>query len=246
MASSAKSQGSKIGSQFASGISSKSSKAGSAAKECVKAAKSAFDNSGSAKQAGSYFAQGYAQGISSGAGSVGRAARALAQRAMAEVNKAQATGSPAKKLIIAGKWFSAGYTVGIKKYSDDAVRAASNMAHMAVKAVSDETHNGSALSPTIRPILDSSSIQNGSAQLSDALNAQVSTANKITMQHDYSEITSRLDDILALLPNSKQPLVGTINATTSGHTDADIARLIAEVVSEAIDDGRRKANMNVG
>lgn len=246
MASSAKSHGSKIGSNFASGISSKASKAGSAAKKCVQAAKSAFDNSGSARQAGAYFAQGYAAGISSGAGAVGRAARALAQRAMAEVNKAQATGSPAKKLIIAGKWFSAGYTVGIKKHTDDAVRAAANMAQMSVNAVSDTTRNGSALSPTIRPILDSKSIQNGSAQFSDALNAQIRTANQITMDHDYSEITSRLDDILALLPNSKQPLVGTINATTSGHTDADIVRMIAEVVADAIDDGRRKADMNVG
>lgn len=246
MASSAKSHGSKIGSNFASGISSKASNAGSAAKKCVQAAKSAFNNSGSARQAGAYFAQGYAAGISSGAGAVGRAARALAQRAMAEVNKAQATGSPAKKLIIAGKWFSAGYTVGIKKHTDDAVKAAANMAQMSVNAVADTTRNGSALSPTIRPILDSKSIQNGSAQFSDALNAQVRTANQITMDHDYSEITSRLDDILALLPNSKQPLVGTINATTSGHTDADIVRMIAEVVADAIDDGRRKADMNVG
>lgn len=246
MASSAKSHGSKIGSNFASGISSKASNAGSAAKKCVQAAKSAFNNSGSARQAGAYFAQGYAAGISSGAGAVGRAARALAQRAMAEVNKAQATGSPAKKLIIAGKWFSAGYTVGIKKHADDAVKAAANMARMSVAAVADTTRNGSALSPTIRPILDSKSIQNGSAQFSDALNAQVRTANQITMDHDYSEITSRLDDILALLPNSKQPLVGTINATTSGHTDADIVRMIAEVVADAIDDGRRKADMNVG
>lgn len=246
MASSAKTHGSKIGSNFASGISSKASKAGSAAKKCVQAAKSAFNNSGSARQAGAYFAQGYAAGISSGAGAVGRAARALAQRAMAEVNKAQATGSPAKKLIIAGKWFSAGYTVGIKKHADDAVKAAANMARMSVAAVADTTRNGSALSPTIRPILDSKSIQNGSAQFSDALNAQVRTANQITMDHDYSEITSRLDDILALLPNSKQPLVGTINATTSGHTDADIVRMIAEVVADAIDDGRRKADMNVG
>lgn len=246
IASSAKTHGSKIGSNFASGISSKASKAGSAAKKCVKAAKEAFNNSGSARQAGAYFAQGYAQGISSGAGAVGRAARALAQRAMAEVNKAQATGSPAKKLIIAGKWFSAGYTVGIKKHTDDAVKAAANMAQMSVNAVADTTRNGSALSPTIRPILDSKSIQNGSAQFSDALNAQVRTANQITMDHDYSEITSRLDDILALLPNSKQPLVGTINATTSGHTDADIVRMIAEVVADAIDDGRRKADMNVG
>lgn len=246
IASSAKSHGSKIGSNFASGISSKASKAGSAAKKCVRAAKSAFDNSGSARQAGAYFALGYAAGISSGAGAVGRAARALAQRAMAEVNKAQATGSPAKKLIIAGKWFSAGYTVGIKKHADDAVKAAANMARMSVDAVADTTRNGAALSPTIRPILDSKSIQNGSAQFSDALNAQVRTANQITMDHDYSEITSRLDDILALLPNSKQPLVGTINATTSGHTDADIVRMIAEVVADAIDDGRRKADMNVG
>lgn len=246
MASSAKTHGSKIGSNFASGISSKASKAGSAAKKCVSAAKEAFNNSGSARQAGAYFAQGYAQGISSGAGAVGRAARALAQRAMAEVNKAQATGSPAKMLIIAGKWFSAGYTVGIKKYTDDAVHAAGNMARMAIRAVSDTTRNNDALSPTIRPVLDSRSIQNGSVQLADALNAQISTANSITMQHDYSEITSRLDDILALLPNSKQPLVGTINATTSGHTDADIVRLIAEVVADAIDDGRRKADMNVG
>lgn len=246
IASSAKTHGSKIGSNFASGISSKASKAGSAAKKCVQAAKKAFDNSGSARQAGAYFAQGYAAGISSGAGAVGRAARALAQRAMAEVNKAQATGSPAKKLIIAGKWFSAGYTVGIKKHADDAVKAAANMARMSVNAVADTTRNGSALSPTIRPILDSKSIQNGSAQFSDALNAQIRTANQITMDHDYSEITSRLDDILALLPNSKQPLVGTINATTSGHTDADIVRMIAEVVADAIDDGRRKADMNVG
>ena len=246
MASSAKSHGSKIGSNFASGISSKASNAGSAAKKCVQAAKSAFNNSGSARQAGAYFAQGYAAGIASGAGAVGRAARSLAQRAMAEVNKAQATGSPAKKLIIAGKWFSAGYTVGIKKHTDDAVKAAANMARMSVNAVADTTRNGSALSPTIRPILDSKSIQNGSAQFSDALNAQIRTANQITMDHDYSEITSRLDDILALLPNSKQPLVGTINATTSGHTDADIVRMIAEVVADAIDDGRRKADMNVG
>lgn len=248
MATQASQSGTKAGQNFVNGIRSAIGPAHSAAMAVVNAAVSAFNSVGAlrASEAGHWFAMGYARGISSGTGAVAAAARNLANRAMAAVNQAQATGSPARKLIIAGKWFSAGYGVGIVKNLPMVAKNAKLMAEEAIASANTATTNGSLLTPTLTPIISTQSIQNGTAKLASALDSQIAATGSVSITPDYSPITDRMDTLIKAISNLEQPLVGSLGVTAQGYTAEDIGTQITDILVDALEDGKRKAEMNRG
>ena len=237
MASQAMMYGTQTGSNFANGIRSATGAVSSAAWQLVNTATATLQGAsvGAARAAGAYFAQGYASGIASGTGAVAAAARNIANAAMAAVNSAQQTGSPAKKLIIAGRWFGAGYAVGIKDNEQLVRDNATSLAQTAIAAMNSA--NEVSASPTIRPVIDGVSVQNGIAGLNSVAlgldsdftySAKTSNADVVSaisdLRHDINNYTDELaNSRMATINIDKEAL------NTHPNVEADVLNILDEL-----------------
>lgn len=167
------------GTKFVSGIKSKTSSARSAAVSMASSAAGGANSYQSSFQtAGENAAYGFANGIKLKAYVAKAAAARMAQDAVNAANAVLDVSSPSKVLEKTGMFFDLGMGKGIERFANVPEKAATKMANgtvQVVKSVLSELTNGIPenldVTPTIRPVLDLSNIQNGNRYIRNMLNS---------------------------------------------------------------------------
>ena len=128
---------------------------------------------------GTNFCTGIALGIASNRSMVINQAVQTAVAAYQAACAALQIQSPSRKMIEVGKFFDLGFANGIENYSKSIEDNATNVSTTALDVVKDAIDNATDFmkvdddyTPTIRPILDLSSVQNGSRELADMFNGR--------------------------------------------------------------------------
>ncbi|HAA8262463.1 TPA_asm: tail tape measure protein [Listeria monocytogenes] len=124
--------------------------AGSGIANSAKSGAASVDSSG----VGSDFASGYAQGIASGGVMVAGAASALANKALAAVQKKQDSHSPSKESKKLGGDFGTGYSLGIADKNKAVTKAANNLVASALGTESQIKKLSSTLKDKISSAID--------------------------------------------------------------------------------------------
>lgn len=124
--------------------------AGTGIGNSAKSGAASVDSSG----AGSDFASGYAQGIASGGMMVAGAASALANKALAAVQKKQDSHSPSKESKKLGGDFGTGYSLGIADKNKAVTKAANNLVASALGTESQIKKLSSTLKDKISSAID--------------------------------------------------------------------------------------------
>ncbi|EPP4298750.1 tape measure protein [Listeria monocytogenes] len=124
--------------------------AGTGIGNSAKSGAASVDSSG----VGSDFASGYAQGIASGGMMVAGAASALANKALAAVQKKQDSHSPAKESKKLGGDFGTGYSLGIADKNKAVTKAANNLVASALGTESQIKKLSSTLKDKISSAID--------------------------------------------------------------------------------------------
>lgn len=128
------------------------------------------------QSAGSYLAAGIANGIAANSGSASAAARSLAGNAARASAKRLEEKSPSKVGYKIGDYFGIGFTNGITDNirnagisSDALAESATTGLSNAISKIATLIDSGIDTNPTIRPVLDLTEIQNGSAAMADLM-----------------------------------------------------------------------------
>ena len=128
------------------------------------------------QSAGRYLAIGIANGISANSGSASAAARSLAGNAAKASARRLEEKSPSKVGYKIGDYFGIGFTNGITDNIRNAGISSDALAESATKGLSNAVSkiatvidSGIDTNPTIRPVLDLTEIQNGSAAIADLM-----------------------------------------------------------------------------
>lgn len=140
---------------------------------CVAAVRSYYSQF---QSAGSYLAAGIANGISANAGAVANASANMASRASSAARRRLQIKSPSKVGYKIGDYFGIGFTNGITDNIRNAGISSDALAESATKGLSNAVSkiatvidSGIDTNPTIRPVLDLTEIQNGSAAMADLM-----------------------------------------------------------------------------
>lgn len=130
------------------------------------------------QSAGSYLAAGITNGIAANSGSASAAARSLAGNAAKASARRLEEKSPSKVGYKIGDYFGVGFTNGITDNIRNAGISSDALAESATKGLSNAVSkiatlidSGIDTNPTIRPVLDLTEIQNGSAAMADLMSA---------------------------------------------------------------------------
>lgn len=128
------------------------------------------------QSAGSYLVSGIANGISANAGAVANASANVASRAASAARRRLQIKSPSKVGYQIGDYFGIGFTNGITDNIRNAGISSDALAESATKGLSNAVSkiatlidSGIDTTPTIRPVLDLTEIQNGSAAMADLM-----------------------------------------------------------------------------
>lgn len=128
------------------------------------------------QSAGSYLVSGIANGISANAGAVANASTNVASRAASAARSRLQIKSPSRVGYQIGDYFGIGFTNGITDNIRNAGLSSDALAESATKGLSNAVSkiatlidSGIDTNPTIRPVLDLTEIQNGSAAIADLM-----------------------------------------------------------------------------
>lgn len=140
---------------------------------CVAAVRSYY---GQFRSAGSYLAAGVANGISANSASASLAAKKMAGNAAKSSAKRLDEHSPSRVGYKIGDYFGIGFTNGITDNIRNAGISSDALAESATKGLSNAVSkiatlidSGIDTNPTIRPVLDLTEIQNGSAAMAELM-----------------------------------------------------------------------------
>ena len=140
---------------------------------CVAAVRSYY---GQFQNAGSYLAAGVANGISANSASASMAAKKMAGNAAKASAKRLDEHSPSRVGYKIGDYFGIGFTNGITDNirnaglsSDALAESATTGLSNAISKIAALINSGIDTNPTIRPVLDLTEIQNGSAAIADLM-----------------------------------------------------------------------------
>ena len=159
---------------FANGIKDKKSAVKNAVAQIVSASYDTLSEKYSDfESAGSYLVDGFAAGISASTWKAEAQAIAMAQAALEAAKEELGIQSPSKEFYKVGDFAGQGFTNAIKDYEVTASKAGKDMGNSATKGLSDAIAKIKDLfgkdfdsTPTIRPVLDLSNVQNGMGSLS--------------------------------------------------------------------------------
>lgn len=172
-----KSAGADLMKSFNSGISSQTnaikSQFSTVLSNCVAAVRGYYSQF---QSAGSYLAAGVAHGISANAAAVANASANMAARAASAARSRLQIKSPSRVGYQIGDYFGIGFTNGITDNIRNAGLSSDALAESATTGLSNAISKIAALidsgidtNPTIRPVLDLTEIQNGSAAIADLM-----------------------------------------------------------------------------
>ena len=172
-----KSAGADLMKSFNSGISSQTntikSQFSTVLSNCVAAVRGYYSQF---QSAGSYLAAGVAHGISANAAAVANASANMASRAASAARSRLQIKSPSRVGYQIGDYFGIGFTNGITDNirnaglsSDALAESATTGLSNAISKIATLIDSGIDTNPTIRPVLDLTEIQNGSAAIADLM-----------------------------------------------------------------------------
>ena len=203
------------------------------------------------QSAGAYLATGFANGITSTTPKVGAAASKVATKASTTLANKLEVASPSKVGYRIGNFFGMGFTNGIDANAECAARSGENLAESAQSNLTAAIAKILAIldgeldtTPTIRPVLDLSEIQNGAAAMSALMNSISGTQVEGTVS-----VARRTANCMSRRPFADEKVVsetsGTHNESTTNNfyiTGAD-PNAIADAVDRKLQfkAGRRKA-----
>ena len=203
------------------------------------------------QSAGAYLATGFANGITSTTPKVGAAASKVATKASTTLANKLEVASPSKVGYRIGNFFGMGFTNGIDANAECAARSGENLAESAQSNLTAAIAKILAIldgeldtTPTIRPVLDLSEIQNGAAAMSALMNSLSGTQVEGTVS-----VARRTANCMSRHPFADEKVVsetsGTHNESTTNNfyiTGAD-PNAIADAVDRKLQfkAGRRKA-----
>ena len=203
------------------------------------------------QSAGSYLVTGFANGITANSSSAASAASNMASKAASAAKKKLQINSPSKVGYRIGNFFGMGFTNGIDANAECAARSGENLAESAQSNLTAAIAKILAIldgeldtTPTIRPVLDLSEIQNGAAAMSALMNSISGTPVEGTVS-----VARRTANCMSRRPFADENIVsetsGTHNESTTNNfyiTGAD-PNAIADAVDRKLQfkAGRRKA-----
>lgn len=174
---------------------------------------------------GSYLVQGFAKGIRGSVYLATAAARYAAKKAKEAIDNALNSHSPARELIPSGVNFILGFTKGIYDSLSYVRDASSTAANYAIDTMSDSIRKMSTVfsmdidaNPTIRPVVDLSSVESGADRINDLLNTEssigvMSNLNSINNMMNRRNQNGINDDVVSAIDKLRNDL-GNMNNTT--------------------------------
>ena len=174
---------------------------------------------------GSYLVQGFAKGIRGSVYLATAAARYAAKKAKEAIDNALNSHSPARELIPSGVNFILGFTKGIYDSLSYVRDASSTAANYAIDTMSDSIRKMSTVfsmdidaNPTIRPVVDLSSVESGANRINDLLNTDssigvMSNLNSINNMMNRRNQNGINDDVVSAIDKLRNDL-GNMNNTT--------------------------------
>ena len=213
---SAEGEGTQWLSAVASGASIGGVKVGTTVQEVADSANQTLEEAATnAVESGKNFAEGFANGIDANSDLAKNYASALGQAALQALRDAIAEGSPSKLTYLSGGYFEEGFSNAINDYAYRSANAARALGQETYDALGeglgrmDGIANGTIrTAPTIRPVLDTRALQNGSRSLDTMF------ASRQAMYANIADQERRNADDMYQLVDVAYAILG---AVTSGH-----------------------------
>lgn len=240
--------GSELAAQLANGVSSQASTISSKFSTLLGNAVASIRGYYSQFQsAGSYLAAGVANGIAANSGSVANASANMAAKASTSASSKLKIHSPSKVGYQIGDYFGIGFTNGISDNIRKAGLSSENLAESArtglttaISKVADFLNSDMDTTPTIRPVLDLTEIQNGAVAMSALMNSlsgrpvqgtvglAVKTANTMNQSSDSTKTVAvkPSDSVKASTTTNNFYITGTDPRAIADEVDRKLQRRV--------------------
>lgn len=214
---------------FNSGLTISGSVVPSTITSIVDMAKSALDGYyQSFYNAGAYLGDGLVDGINSKKQAAYDAGYALGQAAVQGEKDGQQSNSPSKLTIKAGKWIGEGLVIGMDKMAKSVYSSGKSMGQTAVDSISgaltyvaDVANGGYDITPTIRPVVDMSSVRperiNLGANLDVSMIRPINSLSQI-VSDAQSEINASNQKVIDAVNGLREDIVTLYNAVDGKET----------------------------
>lgn len=170
---------------------------------------------------GSNIIDGLVSGIKSGISSVGTAISDLVSSAVGKAKKLLGIHSPSRVFAEIGMYSDKGLAKGLIKYSNVVTKAAGNVANNMIdvmnNSISKISVDGLDSQPTIRPVFDMSSVEEGANAINSLFDKQQMVSlgiqnggniNAISNAMKYGKVTTTNDDLVSAINDLKQAING--------------------------------------
>lgn len=170
---------------------------------------------------GSNIIDGLVSGIKSGISSVGTAISDLVSSAVGKAKKLLGIHSPSRVFAEIGMYSDKGLAKGLIKYSNVVTKAAGNVANNMIdvmnNSISKISVDGLDSQPTIRPVFDMSSVEEGANAINSLFDKQQMVSlgiqnggniNAISNAMKYGKITTTNDDLISAINDLKRAING--------------------------------------
>lgn len=170
---------------------------------------------------GSNIIDGLVSGIKSGISSVASAISDVASSAVSKAKSALGIHSPSKVFAEIGMYSDKGLAKGLIKYSNVVTKAAGNVANNMIdvmnNSISKISVDGLNSQPTIRPVFDMSSVEEGANAINSLFDKQQMVSlgiqnggniNAISNSMKYGKVTTTNDDLISAINDLKRAING--------------------------------------
>lgn len=170
---------------------------------------------------GSNIIDGLVSGIKSGISSVASAISDVASSAVSKAKSALGIHSPSRVFAEIGMYSDKGLAKGLIKYSNVVTKAAGNVANNMIdvmnNSISKISVDGLDSQPTIRPVFDMSSVEEGANAINSLFDKQQMVSlgiqnggniNAISNAMKYGKVTTTNDDLVSAINDLKQAING--------------------------------------
>lgn len=170
---------------------------------------------------GSNIIDGLVSGIKSGISSVGTAISDLVSSAVGKAKKLLGIHSPSRVFAEIGMYSDKGLAKGLIKYSNVVTKAAGNVANNMIdvmnNSISKISVDGLDSQPTIRPVFDMSSVEEGANAINSLFDKQQMVSlgiqnggniNAISNAMKYGKVTTTNDDLISAINDLKRAING--------------------------------------
>lgn len=170
---------------------------------------------------GSNIISGLVSGIKSGISSVGSAISDVVSSAVGKAKKMLGIHSPSKVFAKIGMYSDEGLAKGLIKYSNVVTKAAGNVANNMIdvmnNSISKISVDGLDSQPTIRPVFDMSSVEEGANAINSLFDKQQMVSlgiqnggniNAISNAMKYGKVTTTNDDLVSAINDLKRAING--------------------------------------